>query len=141
VDQDQLSPDVQAAVDAALKDVDTKCAADAELVRGDVVEELAAGLPLEVAVALCEQDMDFVPDTVRWRMFAADNEESFQKSAIRSAERDAAEAKSKQRSQRAAATRASTVAAEVAAQTTVMRSRTCPDCFTVRAPSGACACE
>ena len=34
-----------------------------------------------------------------------------------------------------------TAAAEAAAQTTIMRSRTCPECFTVRSPSGACACE
>lgn len=139
--QDQLTPEVQTAIDAARKQADDLCAADPALVRGDVIEQLAQALELEAAVGLCEQDMDFVPDTVRWRLFAADNEESFQKSAVRSAERDAAEAKSKQRSQRAAATRASTVAAEVAAQTTVMRSRTCPDCFTVRSPSGACACE
>ena len=141
MDQDQLAPEVQTAVDAARKEADARCAADPELVRGDVVEELAQALPLEAAVALCEQDMDFLPDTVRWRLFAADNEESFQNSAVRAAERDAAEAKSRQRSERAAATRASTVAAEVAAQSTVLRSNTCPDCFTVRSPSGACACE
>lgn len=141
VTDEAVPADIQAAVDQARKDVDARCAADAELVPGDVIEAVAQNLPLEVAVVLCEQTMDFVPDTVRWRMFAADNEESFQRSAARSAERDAAEAKSRQRSQRAAATRASTVAAEAAAQTTALRSNTCMDCFTVRAPSGACACE
>jgi len=140
-DEDVISPQVQAEVDAAIKDVDARCAADPELVHGDVVEAVAQAMSLEGAVALCEQTMDFVPDTVRWRMFAADNEESFQRSAVRAAEREAAEAKSRQRSQRAAATRAGTAAAEAAAHSTVLRSNTCPDCFTVRAPSGACACE
>jgi pimeloyl-ACP methyl ester carboxylesterase len=38
-------------------------------VHGDVVEQVAAECPLDVAVLLCRQTMDFVPDTVRRRLF------------------------------------------------------------------------
>lgn len=137
----ELSPEIQAEVDAAVTDIDARCAADPELVHGDVVEVVAQGMSLGGAVAVCEQTMNFVPDTVRWRLFAADNEQSFQRSAARAAEREAAEAKARQRSERAAASRADRAAAEAAAQNSELRSRTCPECFTVRAPSGACACQ
>ena len=135
--------DVQRGVDDALAEVERRCAANPDLVHGDVVEEVAVGIAdLDVAVAVCQQAMDdFVPDTVRQRVFEAENEDSFTRAAVRTAERDALEAKSRQRSQRAAATRANTLAAEAAVEMKAIRSKTCPICFTVRAPSGACACE
>jgi hypothetical protein len=132
---------VEDAVAEAVAEVERRCAADAELVPGDVIEEVALDLPLDVAVELCLQQMNFVPDTIRQRVFAADNEDSFGRAAERRVEREAAEAKSRQRSQRAAATRANTAMAEAEASSKVIRSKTCPLCFTVRAPSGACACE
>ncbi len=132
---------VQSRVDAALAEADRRVAADPEVVHGDVVEELALRAPLDVAVALCEQAMGFLPDTVRQRVFQAEHEDSFQRAAAAREEREAAEAKSRQRSERAAATRASTAAAESAAVSAKVRAGTCPQCFTVRSPSGACACE
>lgn len=132
---------LQAQVDDALRRVEAMTAADRDMVHGDAVEDVASQLPLEVAVELCRQAMNFLPDTVRQRVFEAENAESFSKSAALSAERDAAERKSTQRSSRAAATRAATLRAEVAVESAQLRSATCPVCFTVRAASGVCACE
>lgn len=136
-----LDPKTEKAVVKALAEADKRCAADPELVHGDVVEALAQKATLEVAVPLCERGMGFLPDTVRQRVFASENEDSFQRAAVAREERETSEAKSKQRSQRAAATRASTIAAEQAVESAKVRSATCPDCFTVRSPSGACACQ
>ena len=136
-----VPPEVQAGVDAAVTRVDALCAADPDLVHGDVVEQVALEVPVDVAVALCRQTMDFVPDTVRQRLFEAENAETIRAAAEVSAERDAAAAKAQQRSAKAAATRAATLAAEAAAQTAAIRSATCPQCFQVRSPSGVCGCD
>lgn len=132
---------LQSQVDAAVQRVDALVAADRDLVHGDAVEAVALQSPLDVAVELCRQTMNFLPDTVRQRVFEAENADSFSRSAALSAERDAAERKSAQRSSRAAATRAATLRAEVAVESAQLRSATCPVCFTVRAASGVCACE
>jgi len=139
--EDAISPETQAAVDAALARVEAQVAADPDLVHGDVVEQVALESPLEVAVQLCEQAMGFVPDTIRQRIFEHENADVIAAGAAVSAERKAAEEKSRQRSERAAATRAKTLAAEAAAQTASIRSATCPDCFQVRSPSGVCGCD
>ena len=139
--EDTLSPDLQAAVDAALAKVDAQVAADPDLVHGDVVEQVALESPLDVAVQMCEQAMGFVPDTIRQRIFEHENADVIAAGAAESATRKAAEEKSRQRSERAAATRAKTLAAEAAAQTASIRSATCPDCFQVRSPSGVCGCD
>src|SRR4051795_11316624 len=139
--EDAISPDVQAAVAAALARVDAQVAADPALVHGDVVEQDALDSPLDVAVQLCEQAMGFVPDTIRQRIFEHENADVIAAGAAESATRQAAEDKSRQRSERAAATRAKTLAAEAAAQTASIRSATCPDCFQVRSPSGVCGCD
>jgi len=139
--EDAVSPDVQAAVDAALARVEAQVAADPDLVHGDVVEQIALDSPLDVAVQLCEQGMGFVPDTIRQRLFEHENADVIAAGAAESATRKAAEDKSRQRSERAAATRAKTLAAEAAAKTASIRSATCPDCFQVRSPSGVCGCD
>ena len=139
---DQISPQVQAGVDAAVAEVERRCAADPDLVHGDVVEVVALEqTDVDVAVALCAQTMDFVPDTVRQRVFEAEHAETISAAAAISAEKDAAAQKAAQRSARAAATRAATLAAEAAVQTAAIRSNTCPHCFQVRSPSGVCGCD
>jgi hypothetical protein len=139
--EDAISPETQAAVDAALARVDEIVAADPELVHGDVVEQIALESELEVAVQMCEQSMGFVPDTIRQRLFEYEHADTIAAGAVLSAERKAAEEKAAQRSARAAATRAKTLAAEAAAQSANIRSATCPDCFQVRSPSGVCGCD
>ena len=135
-------PDVdQAAVDAALARVEVIVAADPDLVHGDVVEQVALEVPVDVAVAMCQQSMDFVPDTVRSRLFAVEHADTISAGAIANAEKAAAAQKLAQRATKAAATRAATAAAEALVQTQAIRSNTCPICFTVRAASGTCACE
>lgn len=137
-----VSPQVQAGVDAAVAEVERRCAADPELVHGDVVEVVALEQPdVDVAVTLCVQAMDFVPDTVRQRMFETEHAETISAAAVLMAEKDAATQKAKQRSARAAATRAATLAAEAAVNTAAIKSATCPQCFQVRAPSGVCGCD
>ncbi len=138
---DQVSAELQAAVDAALAKVDAQVAADPDLVHGDVVESVALDSPLDVAVEMCVQSMRFVPDTVRRRVFEQENAETIARAASLTAERDALERKARQRSERAAATRAQTIAAEAAEQSAVLKSQTCPDCFTVRSASGVCGCD
>src|SRR3712207_8611660 len=56
----------------------------------------------------CRQQMDFVPDTVRQRVFEHENADVIAANAALAAERDAAEAKAKARTQKAAADRKST---------------------------------
>lgn len=134
--------EVQQQVDAAVQRVEALVAADPELVHGDAVEAVAMECPdVEVAVQLCRQTMQFVPDTVRQRVFEAENAEAFERSAALSAERDATEAKARQRSSRAAATRAATLAAEAAVESAALKSATCPDCFQLRSASGVCGCD
>ncbi|MDP9436870.1 MAG: hypothetical protein M3P93_17445, partial [Actinomycetota bacterium] len=89
--------DVQAAVDAARDRVDALCAADPDLVHGDIVEQVALELPVDVGVALCQQTMSFVPDTMRQRVFEAENAETIRAAAELTAERDAAAARAAQR--------------------------------------------
>lgn len=139
---EDFDPDLdQAAVDAALARVAVICAADPELVHGDVVEQIALEMSIEIAVAMCQQGMDFVPDTVRERLFAVEHAETISAGAIANAEKAAIAQKLAQRAIKAAATRAATAAAEAQIQTKAIRSNTCPICFTVRAASGTCACE
>ena len=139
---EEVSTEVQAGVDAAVAEVERRCAADPDLVHGDVVEVVALEqTDVDVAVTLCVQAMDFVPDTVRQRMFEAEHAETISAAAVLMAEKDAATQKAKQRSARAAATRAATLAAEAAVNTAAIKSATCPQCFQVRAPSGVCGCD
>ncbi len=139
---DTLTADTQAAVDAALAQVNAKVDSDPELVFGDVVEEVALTCDdLDVAVQLCVQTMDFVPDTIRRRVFEAENADVIAANALVVAERDAVEAKAKQRTAKAAATRAATLAREAAVEKAAIKSATCPDCFQVRAASGVCGCD
>ena len=140
-DTDTVAPETQAAVDAAVARVDELLASDPELVHGDVVETVAADLPLDAAVLLCVQTMDFVPDTVRRRVFEEENADVIAANAIVVAERDAVEAKAKQRSAKAAATRAATLAREAEVEKAALKSATCPDCFQLRAASGVCGCD
>ena len=140
-DTDTVAPQTQAAVDAAVMRVDELLASDPELVHGDVVETVAADLSLDAAVLLCVQTMDFVPDTVRRRVFEEENADVIAANAIVVAERDAAEAKAKQRSAKAAATRAATLAREAEVEKAALKSATCPDCFQLRAASGVCGCD
>lgn len=133
--------DLQEAVDRAVQRVDDAVAADPDLVHGDVVEQVALDLPVDVAVELCRQTMDFVPDTIRQRVFEAEHADSFARSAAAIQEREAAEGKARRRASRAAATRAGTLAAEAAVASAAMRSSTCPTCFTVRSASGVCSCQ
>ena len=84
--------------------VDEQVAADPDLVYGDVVEAVALQCDdLDVAVQLCVQTMDFVPDTIRRRVFEAENADVIAENAKLTAERDAVEAKAKQRIQDMAA--------------------------------------
>ena len=138
---DTVAPELQSAVDAALQQVDTLVSADPELVYGDVVETIAGDLDLDAAVLLCVQTMDFVPDTVRRRVFEEENADTIAANAIVVAERDAVEAKAKQRSAKAAATRAATLAREAAVEKAALKQATCPDCFQLRAASGVCGCD
>lgn len=137
-----VTPEVQAAVDAGVRAVEQMIEKDPELVHGDAVEIVALDcLDVEVAVELCRQTMQFVPDTIRQRVFEAENQEAFERSATLSAERAAAEAKARQRTTRAAATRAATLAAEAAVESAALKSATCPRCFQLRAASGVCGCD
>ena len=138
---EQVPAEVQAAVDEAERRVEAMVAADPELAHGDAVEAVALECPVDVAVELCRQTMQFVPDTIRQRVFELENEESFSRAAATRGERDAAEQKAKQRSTRAAATRAATLAAEAAAESKALKSATCPVCFQLRAASGVCGCD
>lgn len=138
----ELTAETQTAVDAALQQVDARIDADPELVHGDVVEAVALECTdLDVAVQLCVQSMDFVPDTIRRRVFEAENADVIAANALVSAERDAVEAKAKQRTAKAAATRAATLAREAEVEKAAIKSATCPDCFQVRAASGVCGCD
>ena len=139
--EDTVTPEQQAAVDEAAQRVEAIVAADPDLVHGDVVEQVAAELPLDVAVLLCRQTMDFVPDTVRQRVFEHEHADTIAANAAVTAERDAAEAKAKARTQKAAATRAATLAREAEVEKAAIKSATCPDCFQVRAASGVCGCD
>ncbi len=138
---DTITPELQAAVDEAVARVEGIVAADPDLVHGDVVEQVAADCPLDVAVLLCQQAMDFVPDTVRQRVFEHENADVIAANALVTAERDSAEAKAKARTQKAAATRAATLAREAEAEKAVLKSNTCPECFQLRAASGVCGCD
>ena len=137
----EISQDIQAGVDAALRRVEELVAADEDLVHGDVVEQVALDSPLEVAVELCEQAMGFVPDTVRQRVFMAQHEDTIRAGAEANAERDAAETKAKNRSAKAAATRANTLAKEAAVNAEKLKASTCLSCFQVRTPAGTCGCD
>jgi len=139
---EDVPAEVQAEVDEAVRRIDAMVAADPELVHGDAVEVVAMQCDdVEVAVQVCRQTMQFVPDTVRQRVFEVENQEAYERSAVLSAERDAVEAKAKQRSSRAAATRAATLAAEAAVESAALKSATCPNCFQLRAASGVCGCD
>lgn len=140
-DTETVTPELQAAVDAAAARVEEIVAADPDLVHGDVVEQVAADVPLDVAVLLCRQQMDFIPDTVRQRVFEHDNADVIAANAAVTAERDAVEAKAKARTQKAAATRAATLAREAEVEKAAIKSATCPDCFQVRSASGVCGCD
>ena len=140
-DQGDVPEHVQAAVDEAGRRVDAMLAADPDLVHGDAVEAVALECPVDVAVVLCRQAMQFVPDTIRARVFAAEHEEAFARAAASAVEREAVEQKAQQRSQRSAATRAATLAAEAAAASAALKSATCPSCFQLRAASGVCGCD
>jgi hypothetical protein len=140
-DTDTVTPELQAAVDAAAARVEELVAADPDLVHGDVVEQVAAEVPLDVAVLLCSQQMDFIPDTVRQRVFEHDNADVIAANAVVTAERDALEAKAKARTQKAAATRAATLAREAEVEKAAIKSATCPVCFQVRSASGVCGCD
>ncbi|HVE74802.1 MAG TPA: hypothetical protein VNA30_06945 [Mycobacteriales bacterium] len=136
----EIDPALQAAVDEAMRKVEA-AAADPEVVYGDAVEAVALDCPVDVAVALCEQTIDFLPDTVRMRLFESEHAETISLAAEANAVRVAAEQKAQQRTARAATTRAATLAAEAALESAAIKSSTCPSCFTVRAASGVCACE
>ncbi len=136
-----LPADIQVAVDAAVQRVDALVAADPNLVHGDAVEAVALELPVEVAVPLCQQTMSFVPDTVRARVFEAENAEAFRRSAEARAQREEAEQRTSARSAKAAATRAASAAAEAAEAAAAVRSATCPTCFQVRSATGICGCD
>ena len=140
-DTDTVAPETQAAVDAAVLRVDELLTSDSDLVHGDVVETVAADLELDAAVLLCVQTMDFIPDTVRRRVFEEENADVIAANAIVVAERDAVEAKAKQRSAKAAATRAATLAREAEVEKAALKSATCPNCFQLRAASGVCGCD
>ncbi len=140
--EDTLTAETQTAVDAALVQVNARVDADPDLVFGDAVEAVALECSdLDVAVQLCVQTMDFVPDTIRRRVFEAENADVIAANALLTAERDAVEAKAKQRTAKAAATRAATLAREAAVEKAAIKSATCPSCFQVRAASGVCGCD
>ena len=67
--EDDVPVHVQAGVDDAVRRVDAMVAADPDLVHGDAVEAVALECPVDVAVQLCVQTMQFVPDTIRARVF------------------------------------------------------------------------
>ncbi len=138
---DGLEAADQAEVDAALAKVAAICAKDSELVHGDVVEALAIESPLPLAVALCQQAMGFVPDTVRRRIIEAEFEETITADRARRAEQIVLEEKAKTRSAKAAATRAATAAKENAVEFAKMASNRCDRCFQVRTPAGTCGCD
>lgn len=138
---EDLPAQVRADVAAAVARVDVLVSADPDLVPGDAVEAVALEVPLDVALELCRQTLDYVPDTVRQRRFESEHAETIRTAAARTAEQAATEQKARQRSAKAAATRAGTLAAEAAAETARIRSATCPDCFQVRSPSGVCGCD
>ncbi|MDP9497283.1 MAG: hypothetical protein M3P46_06415 [Actinomycetota bacterium] len=133
--------ELQAAVDDAARRVEAMVAADPDLVHGDAVEAVALECPVDVAVALCRQTIQFVPDTVRARVFEAENADVFARTAQARAERESAEERSRQRSEKAAATRAATREAEAAQEAAALRSATCPSCFQLRSASGVCGCD
>ena len=137
----EQDPELQAAVDDAVRRVDALVAADPDLVHGDVVEAVALECPVEVAVALCQQTMQFVPDTIRSRVFEAENADAFARSAQARADREAADDRARQRSERAAATRAAAREAEAVEASAALRSATCPSCFQLRSASGVCGCD
>lgn len=137
----EVSPETQAAVDAAVAEVARRCAADPELVPGDVVEEVALTLDVETAVELCVQQMGFVPDTVRRLSWEAEHADTIAAAAEVRATQAEAEQKAAARSRKAAATRAATLAAEASERTAKIKSQTCPSCFQVRSPSGTCGCD
>ena len=86
--------------------------------------------------------MQFVPDTIRERVFAEEHAESFARAAALSAEREAAEQQGQAALRRgAAATRAATLAAEAAEESAALKSATCPRCFQLRSASGVCGCD
>jgi hypothetical protein len=139
---DTLTAQTQTAVDAALARVEQRVTADPDLVFGDAVEAVALECEdLDVAVQVCVQAMDFVPDTIRRRVFEAENADVIAANAALTAERDAVEAKARQRTAKAAATRAATLAREAEVEKAAIRSATCPDCFQVRSASGVCGCD
>ena len=140
-DTDTVAPETQAAVDAAVLRVDELLASDPDLVHGAVGETGAGDRDLDAAVLLCVQTMDFIPDTVRRRVFEEENADVIAANAIVVAERDAVEAKAKQRSAKAAATRAATLAREAEVEKAALKSATCPNCFQLRAASGVCGCD
>lgn len=138
---DGIEPADQAEVDAALARVDAICAKDPELVHGDVVESVAIESSLALAVALCQQAMGFVPDTVRRRIIEAEFEETITADRARRAEQIVLEEKAKNRSAKAAATRAATAAKENAVESAKLASNRCDRCFQVRTPAGTCGCD
>lgn len=140
-DPEQVSPQLQAAVDAGLARVDALVAADPDTVYGDAVEVVALDSPLEVALELCHQSLEYVPDTVRRRAFEAEHADTIRAAAVVTAEQEAVAHKAQQRTAKAAATRAATLAAEAAVASAAIKSSTCPNCFTVRAASGVCGCD
>ncbi|MDP3712274.1 MAG: hypothetical protein Q8R60_07310 [Mycobacteriales bacterium] len=141
VNLDELPPADPVAVAAAIAIVEERCAADPDLVHGDVVEMVAMESELSLAVALCVQTMGFVPDTVRRRIVEAEFEETIAADRERRAEQAVVAGKAAARSAKAAATRAATAARESAEQAAKMRSNRCDVCFQVRSPAGTCGCD
>jgi hypothetical protein len=138
---DELPPADQAEVDAAMARVEEICAADPELVHGDVVERVAVESPLPLAVALCQQAMGFIPDTVRRRIVESEFEDTIAADRARRNEQAAVEGKAQARSAKAAATRAATAARENAENAAKLKSNRCDRCFQVRTPAGTCGCD
>jgi hypothetical protein len=125
----------------ALARIEALCAADEELVHGDVVERVAGESALPLAVALCQEGMGFLPDTVRRRLVEAEFEDTISADRERRAEEKAVADKAKARSAKAAATRAATIARENAVESAKMASNRCDRCFQVRTPAGTCGCD
>lgn len=138
---DEIPPADPTAVAAAMAIVEERCAADPDLVHGDVVESLAMESDLSLAVALCQQAMGFLPDTVRRRIVESEYEETIAADRVRRNEQAAVAGKAAARSAKAAATRAATAARESAEQAAKMRSNRCDSCFQVRSPAGTCGCD
>jgi hypothetical protein len=126
---------------AALARVEAMCAADEDLVHGDAVEMVAMDSPLPLAVALCQEGMGFLPDTVRRRIVEAEFEDTIQADRARRRAELEAEEKARARSDKAAATRAATAARENAEQAAKLASNRCDRCFQVRTPAGTCGCD